>query len=428
MLSSDIQFADLGLLVIDEEQRFGVTHKEKIKKLKKNLDVLAMSATPIPRTMEMSLTGIRDMSTIDTPIEQRLPVETYVLEFSPQMLMDAITKEKLRGGQCYIVVRHISQMEKLQIMIADMPGITMLSAHGQMNREIIENTMEKFTSGEADVLLSTTIIESGIDIPSVNTIVIYEADKFGLSQLYQLRGRVGRSDVRAYAYFTYINDDTMTQEAVSRLATIREFTELGAGFKIALRDLKIRGAGNLLGSEQSGHMDNVGYELYLQYMKEAVAELKGESHTSPKETTVEIHLDAHIPAAYMEDAQRIEMYKRIAAVRTKPGAEELLSEMKDRYGEPPQSVKNLMMITLLRTLAAFAGVESVLERAHGYELRFASNVKPDIVKLMGNPHYAKYVNVVRGQNALLFKVERRSVKTLIDFLNYMRCITEKITV
>ncbi|MEZ4357460.1 MAG: transcription-repair coupling factor [Eubacteriales bacterium] len=385
LLSKDVRFHDLGLLIIDEEQRFGVNHKEKIKQLKRTVDVLTMTATPIPRTLEMSMIGIRDLSTIDTPIEERLPVQTYVSEFSVELLTEAILKEKQRGGQVFLVVRHISLMDDVASMIKDnIPDATFLMAHGRMDKDELEDVMEKFISGEYDVLICTTIIESGIDMPKVNTIVVYEADKFGLAQLYQLRGRVGRSYLRAYAYFTYIKDDYMTMDAEKRLMTIKEFTELGAGFKIALRDLKIRGAGNLLGAEQSGHMNTIGYEMYLKYMKEAVSELKGNPIEIEKETTIEVNLDAHISASYIEDEkQRLEIYKRIASISDMNSAKELKEELADRFGKVIKPVENLIIISLLRLIASKKGIESIIQKRDGFYIKFFYDTQLDTSIFMG---------------------------------------------
>lgn len=421
ILSKDIEFHDLGLLIIDEEQRFGVGHKETIKDLKNTVDVLTLTATPIPRTLEMSMIGIRDMSTIDTPIEERIPVQTYVMEYSGELLREAILREKARGGQTYFVCRQIKQMDYLsRQLIQYVPEAVFKMAHGQMNQTELEAVMESFINGEFDVLLSTTIVESGLDIPMVNTIVIYEADKFGLAQLYQLKGRVGRSTVSSYAYLTFAADEALSADAEKRLNTLREFTEFGAGFKIAMRDLEIRGAGNMLGPEQSGHMVSVGYEMYLRLMREAVSELKGEKEEGINETVVEIDVDAHISSDYIEnEEQKIESYKRIAAIESVQAAQEILEDLKDRYGKPPKAVENLITIALIRYYAFKAGIALVSKKQKGFELKYFENapVTPD--KLI--PVLAEYKEnaVLKPQSppVILFKPQKKPLKELIEFLH-----------
>ena len=354
LLSKDLVFRDLGLLIVDEEQRFGVTHKEKIKQLKTNVDVLTLTATPIPRTLHMSMIGVRDLSVIETPPENRFPVQTYVMEYSSALVREAIEREMARGGQVYFLYNQVQGIEKMADQLrALIPEARVAVAHGQMNENELESVMLGFLDGEADVLVSTTIIETGVDIPNVNTLIVIHADRMGLSQLYQLRGRVGRSNRIAYAYFTYERDKVLSEAAEKRLQAIKEFTELGSGFKIAMRDLSIRGAGNLLGAEQHGFIASVGFDLYSQMLKDAIEELKGET---PKEEEVRpeinLTLDAFIPSDYIHDGkQKIEMYKRFAAISTFSDMNDLTDELLDRFGSIPQSVSNLLMVSRLRVFS-----------------------------------------------------------------------------
>jgi transcription-repair coupling factor (superfamily II helicase) len=421
LLSKDVQYHELGLLIIDEEQRFGVGHKETIKDIKKTVDVLTLTATPIPRTLEMSMIGIRDMSTIDTPIEDRIPVQTYVMEYSGELLREAVLREKARGGQVYFVCRQIRQMDYLSRQLLQfVPEAAFKTAHGQMNQTELERVMEDFIGGEFDVLLSTTIVESGLDIPMVNTIIIFEADKFGLAQLYQLKGRVGRSAAVSYAYLTYSADEALSMDAEKRLNTLREFTEFGAGFKIAMRDLEIRGAGNMLGPEQSGHMVSVGYEMYLRLMRDAVSELKGEKEESANETVVEIELDAHISADYVEnEEQKIEYYKRIAAIDGVAAAQEILEDLADRYGKPPKPAENLVTVALIRHFANKAGIAFVSKKQRHYELKFFENAEISPEKLIKAIASYEESAVLRPQHppVIIFKPQKRPLKELIEFLN-----------
>lgn len=354
LLSKDMVFRDLGLLIVDEEQRFGVTHKEKLKRFKTNVDVLTLTATPIPRTLHMSMIGVRDLSVIETPPENRFPVQTYVMEYSSALVREAIEREMARGGQVYFLYNQVQGIEKMADQLrALIPEARVVVAHGQMGENELESVMLGFLDGEADVLVSTTIIETGVDIPNVNTLIVIHADRMGLSQLYQLRGRVGRSNRIAYAYFTYQRDKVLSETAEKRLQAIKEFTELGSGFKIAMRDLSIRGAGNLLGAEQHGFIASVGFDLYSQMLKEAIEELKGEA---PKEEEVRpeinLTLDAFIPSEYIRDGkQKIEMYKRFAAVTSFTDLDDLTEELLDRFGSIPQSVSNLLLVSRLRVLA-----------------------------------------------------------------------------
>ncbi len=430
LLSKDVVFKDLGLLVIDEEQRFGVGHKERIKDLKRTVDVLTLSATPIPRTLQMSLTGIRDMSTIDTPPEERRAPESYVMEYSGKLIRDAVMKEIERGGQVYFVCRQIGQIDKLAGDLRHwVPEARVTAAHGRMGEDAMERVMVSYLAGEFDVLLCTTIIESGIDIPNANTLIVYEADKFGLAQLYQLKGRVGRSTKSSYAYLTYLPGVRMTPEGEKRLQTISEFTELGAGFKIAMRDLEIRGAGNMLGPEQSGQMAAVGYDMYCRLMREAVAELRGKSVPRTADTSVEIRVSAHIPTEYISDEMlRIEAYKKIAAIDGMQVAKQIREELHDRYGDAPKPVENLIMISLIKGFAARAGLVSVTRSGRTYTLKYGPELAPDVGRLLAV--LEKYRGVAQLKAAeppfILLRPPGGAVDELLKFLaDIRRCIIEK---
>ena len=354
ILSKDIEFKNLGLLIVDEEQRFGVAHKEKIKKLRENVDVLTLSATPIPRTLHMSLIGIRDMSTLSEPPMDRMPVQTYVMEYNEEMVREAIAREISRGGQVYYVFNRVNGIVEMAAAIQKLaPEAEVAFAHGQMSERELEKVMYRFINGEIDVLVSTTIIETGLDISNVNTMIIHDADRLGLSQLYQLRGRVGRSNRTAYAFLLYRRNVVLREVAEKRLAAIREFTEFGSGFKIAMRDLEIRGAGNLLGQQQSGHMESVGYDLYCKMLNEAVLKLKGEQVADNDfETVLDLNVDAYIPSAYIKnEIQKLEIYKRIAGISNEEEYEEMIDELNDRFGDLPKSAQNLMEIALLKAQA-----------------------------------------------------------------------------
>lgn len=354
ILSKDIQVKNLGLLIVDEEQRFGVAHKEKIKQMKGDVDVLTLTATPIPRTLHMSLVGIRDMSILEEPPVDRLPIQTFVLEQSDEMVREAVCRELARGGQVYYVHNRVHGIEEVASGLAKMlPEANVAYAHGQMSERTLEKIMYEFINGEIDVLVSTTIIETGLDISNVNTMIIADADRFGLSQLYQLRGRVGRTNRTAYAFLMYKRDKMLKEIAEKRLQAIKEFTELGSGFKIAMRDLEIRGAGNLLGAEQSGHMEAVGYDLYCKLLNDAVKELKGDAPAEEEfDTTVDMEIDAYIPETYIRnEMQKLDMYKRVAMLRSEEELSELQDELIDRFGDVPQSVVKLLEIALLKSYA-----------------------------------------------------------------------------
>jgi transcription-repair coupling factor (superfamily II helicase) len=361
LLSSDVHFKDLGLLIVDEEQRFGVTHKEKIKELRKNIDVLTLTATPIPRTLHMSLAGIRDMSLIETAPQGRFPIRTHVLEFNEEVIREAIQREMDRKGQVYFVYNRVESIERMASFLQDLlPKARIAIGHGQMDEDQLERVMLDFYDNEADILLCTTIIETGLDIPNANTLIVYDADRFGLAQLYQLRGRVGRSHRIAHAYFCYRKDKTLSEHAEKRLAAIREFTELGSGFKIAMRDLEIRGAGNLLGPEQHGQIAAVGFEMYCRLLDETIREKKGEIKPELPDPIIEIPVDSYIPSGYISDhKQKVEIYKKIAAISSMEDAALLLDELVDRFGEPPQAVLNLLAIAKVKLKSKEAGIASI---------------------------------------------------------------------
>nr|WP_295970509.1 transcription-repair coupling factor [uncultured Bacillus sp.] len=362
LLSKEIVYHDLGLLIIDEEQRFGVSHKEKIKKLKTNVDVLTLTATPIPRTLHMSMLGVRDLSVIETPPENRFPVQTYVMEYNGELIREAIERELAREGQVYFLYNRIEDIERKAEEISILvPDAKVTFAHGRMSENELESSMLSFLEGEYDVLVSTTIIETGVDIPNVNTLIVIDADRMGLSQLYQLRGRVGRSNRVAYAYFTYRKDKVLTEVAEKRLQAIKEFTELGSGFKIAMRDLSIRGAGNLLGAQQHGFIDSVGFDLYSQMLKEAIEEKRGTpDEAKPATIEIDLDIDAYIPDLYISDGQqKIEMYKRFRGVKDLQDIKELEEEMIDRFGEYPEEVAYLFKIAEIKVFALLVGVESI---------------------------------------------------------------------
>ena len=361
VLSKDVVFKNLGLLIIDEEQRFGVAHKEKIKKLKENVDVLTLTATPIPRTLHMSLIGIRDMSVLEEPPVDRLPIQTYVMEYNDEMVREAIHRELARGGQVYYVYNRVNNIDEVANHVAALvPEANVVFAHGQMHEHELEKIMLDFVEGNIDVLVSTTIIETGLDIPNANTIIIHDADRLGLSQLYQIRGRVGRSGRTSYAFLMYRRDKLLREEAEKRLQAIREFTELGSGIKIAMRDLELRGAGNLLGAEQHGHMQAVGYDLYCKLLNEAVLALRGENEAEDFETVVDCDIDAYIPPSYIRNEyQKLDVYKRISGIENQEEYMDMQDELIDRFGEIPRSVENLLKIADLKALAHQAGVVEV---------------------------------------------------------------------
>ncbi len=380
LLSDDVKFKDLGLLIVDEEQRFGVKHKEKLKTFKEDIDVLTLTATPIPRTLHMSLSGVRDMSVIEDPPEERYPVQSYVVEYNEQMIRDALLKEIARGGQVYYVYNRVESIDKITSKLRDLvPEASFGIGHGQMGERQLENVMVDFLEKEIDVLVCTTIIETGLDIPNVNTIIIHDADKMGLSQLYQLRGRVGRSNRIAYAYFTYQKNKVLSEVAEKRLRAIKEFTEFGSGFKIAMRDLEIRGAGNLLGLKQHGHMDAIGYDLYVKFLNDAIKRLKGEKVEESLNTTVDLNVDGYIRSRYIEnEEQKIEVYKKISSISSIEDYRELVDELIDRFGDLPEEVENLLDISYIRHMASENGIESISQKSGDILLEFDLNSNPTI--------------------------------------------------
>ena len=388
VLSDDIEYKDLGLLIIDEEQRFGVQHKEKIKKLKKNVDVLTLTATPIPRTLHMSLIGIRDMSVLEPPMD-RVPIQTYVMEYNDEMVREAIERECARNGQVYYVYNRVEDIAEVTAHIQKLvPELNVSFAHGQMKEHELEKIMYDFINGDIDVLVSTTIIETGLDISNVNTMIIHDADRLGLSQLYQLRGRVGRSGRMAYAFLLYRKDKLLKEIAEKRLAAIREFTDLGSGFKIAMRDLEIRGAGNLLGAEQHGHMEAVGYDMYCKMLNEAVKHLKGElSEEDTFTTALDVNVDAYIPDSYIpNEYHKLDIYKRIAAIESEEEMDDMIEELIDRFGDIPKKVELLLEVARLKNLAHQAYVTEVTQKGVTYTFRMYEKAKihveriPDLLK------------------------------------------------
>jgi len=369
LLQKGVEYKDLGLLIVDEEQRFGVSHKERLKEISQGVDVLTLSATPIPRTLNMALSGIRDMSTIEEPPADRYPVQTFVMEHSNAVVDDAIRREIIRGGQVYYLHNRVETIDQCAAALKRrIPGIQVAVAHGKMGEDSLGEVMQAMANGDIQVLVCTTIIETGLDIPNANTLIIENADRFGLSQLHQLRGRVGRSNRHAYAYFTYKPDKALTEVAEKRLSAIRDFAEFGSGFKIAMRDLEIRGAGNLLGAEQSGHMMSVGYDMYLKLLDEAVLEERGEKPKEP-ECTADLNVTANVDQGYVSRGEeRMDLYRRMAAIRSQNDADDLLDEIVDRYGDPPKGVMNLIEIALLRANAKTAGIKDI--RQKGSEILF----------------------------------------------------------
>ena len=377
LLSKDVECKNLGLLIIDEEQRFGVTHKEKIKQMKKDVDVLTLTATPIPRTLHMSLIGIRDMSVLEEPPQDRMPIQTYVMEYDEEMIREAIEREMARDGQVYYVFNRVNQIAEVAARIAELvPDAEVAYAHGQMSERELERVMYQFMNGEVDVLVSTTIIETGLDIGNVNTMIIHDADNLGLSQLYQLRGRIGRSNRTAYAFLMYRRNKMLKEVAEKRLSAIREFTDLGSGFKIAMKDLEIRGAGNLLGEQQHGHMEAVGYDLYCKMLNEAVKTAKGEAVEESFETSIDIELDAYIPNGYIaNEYQKLDIYKRIAAIENEEEKDEMLDELIDRFGEPPRPVQNLLRVAQLKAEAHSLYFVEIKESSNDITFRMFEHAK-----------------------------------------------------
>jgi transcription-repair coupling factor (superfamily II helicase) len=432
ILSKDVGFKDLGLLVVDEEQRFGVAHKEKIKQLKTNVDVLTLTATPIPRTLHMSLIGIRDMSVLEEPPMDRVPIQTYVMEYNDEMVREAITRELARDGQVFYVYNKVKDIDEVTTKIqALVPEANVAFAHGQMRETQLEDIMYRFINGEIDVLVSTTIIETGLDISNVNTMIIHDADNMGLSQLYQLRGRVGRSNRTAYAFLMYRRNKMLKEVAEKRLAAIREYSDLGSGFKIAMRDLEIRGAGNLLGAQQSGHMEAVGYDLYCKMLHEAVREAKGEKVEESFDTSVDIRTDAFIPSGYIaNESQKLDIYKRIAGIETDSEAEEMLEELIDRFGEPPKSVQNLLVIARLKAIAHRAYIKEVVQRDDSLRLTMYEKAQidptriPELIAMNGS--MLKFVADAKGPY-FSYQLGSNSREKNRDVLEVLKQLLEQMT-
>ncbi len=384
ILSKNLVFKDLGLLVIDEEQRFGVRHKEKLKAMRENVDVLTLSATPIPRTLQMGLTGIRDMSILEEPPEDRMPISTYVTEYNPSLIRDAIIRELDRGGQIYFVYNKIDDIYEIESKLKNLvPELSIAIAHGRMNEKELENVMFDFQDGIYDLLLCTTIIETGLDIQNVNTMIIYNADKMGLSQLYQLKGRIGRSDRTSFAYFTYESQKVLTEISEKRLMAIKDFTEFGSGFKIAMRDLELRGAGNLLGESQHGHIAKIGYDLYVKLLEQAVREAKGEDLTENKNTVMlEIKVNGYIPEEYIsEDDTKIDIYKKIASIQDEDDYSEIIDELIDRFGDVPKSIINIMDVSIIKAFSAKLSIESIKETKGELYMQFSDSDKISLDEL-----------------------------------------------
>ncbi|MDE5863640.1 MAG: DEAD/DEAH box helicase, partial [Lachnospiraceae bacterium] len=420
LLSKDLDYSNLGLLVIDEEQRFGVAHKEKIKQMKKDVDVLTLTATPIPRTLHMSLVGIRDMSLLEEPPVDRKAIQTYVLEYNQELVKEAISRELARGGQVYYVYNRVNTIADVAAdLMKIMPEIRISFAHGQMKEKELEDVMYAFINKDIDVLVTTTIIETGLDIANVNTMIIHDAENFGLAQLYQLRGRVGRSDKTAYAFLMYKRDKMLRETAEKRLKAIREFTDLGSGYKIAMRDLEIRGAGNLLGADQSGHMAAVGYDLYCKMLNDAILRQKGEDVEEDFSTNIELPIDAYIPSTYVKNEMtKLELYKRISAVWTREDYEDMLDELTDRFGEPPVEVINLLTIAQLKACAHAAFISSITYKNKQVHIEMAAGVKVKMDSL--DAFLLKYLNnirVVAGVNSgFVVDLEKKSLKNFIHEL------------
>lgn len=428
LLSKDVVFKDLGLLVVDEEQRFGVKHKEVLKELKRSVDVLTLTATPIPRTLHMSMVGIRDMSIIEDPPEERYPVQTYVAGYNESLVADAITREIGRGGQIYYVYNRVQSIHQIAASLQKLvPQARITVAHGQMSERQLEDLMIKYYHGEYDVLVCTTIIETGLDVANVNTIIIHDADKLGLSQLYQLRGRVGRSNRQGYAYLLYAKDKILSEVAEKRLKAIKEFTEFGSGFKIAMRDLEIRGAGNLLGSEQHGHMASIGYDLYVKLLEEAVGELQGEVTEKYEDTMMELNVDAYISEKYIPNqSHKIEIYKKIASLRNKEDMYLIEEEIEDRFGDIPLSVRNLLMISYIKALARNLKVEYISQKQRHIRIQLKDDekLKPEnILKVL--EAYPRQVTINAGQQPyFLYKILTQDQnKMLIELGNLIEKIS-----
>lgn len=427
LLSKDLKFKDLGLLIIDEEQRFGVKHKELIKQLKSNIDVLTLSATPIPRTLHMSMIGVRDMSIISEPPGDRLPIQTYVIEYNEGLIKDAIEKEISRNGQVYYVHNRVMDIDHTASKLRKLlPGARIAVAHGQMSERYLENIMVEFVNKEYDILVCTTIIETGMDIPNVNTLIIDNADHLGLSQLYQLRGRIGRSNKVSFAYLTYEKDKMLSEIADKRLKAIKEFTEFGSGFKIAMRDLEIRGCGNILGAEQHGHMLAIGYDLYVKFLERAVKELQGKMPEEDIETSVDLNVDGYIPSSFIENEERkIEIYKKIAAANNKDDIFDITEEIIDRFGNIPKQVENLLKISYIKSLSKKLRVKSITQAGStvNIEMYSGTDLSQGIIEFLMKNYYTKISFVGTSEPIIKYKLESleqmKILKELEDFLEIL---------
>ncbi len=429
ILSKDVLYKDLGLVIVDEEQRFGVKDKEKLKHLKENVDVLTLTATPIPRTLHMSMTGIRDMSVLEEPPNERQPVQTYVCEYNEEFVREAINREIGRGGQVFYLYNRVNTIEQVASRVSELiPNAVVDVAHGQMSERELERVMKSFIENETNVLVCTTIIETGLDISNANTIIMENADQMGLSQLYQLRGRVGRSTRSAYAYLMYKRDKVLTEVAEKRLQTIRDFTEFGSGFKVSMRDLEIRGAGTLLGEEQHGYLGNVGYEMYCKLLDEAIREMKGEEVKPKFETSIEMNITAHIPQSYIKnEIQKIEVYKKIANIKTQEDYNDVQEEVEDRFGEIPKVVNNLMDIALFKAFASDMGVISVNQVEKTVKFKVVNDANIDVEKILEiSKKASNSVKIQMGTEPIItadFKKRNIAVDDLFEFLRSIK--TEK---
>ena len=422
LLSEDVNFKDLGLLIIDEEHRFGVKDKEKIKKLRTNIDVLTMTATPIPRTLHMSIVGVRDMSVIYEPPHNRKPVQTYVLEYDQEVITEAITKEIERGGQVFYLFNQVEGIEKKANEISMLvPEAKVGFAHGKMSGRELEEIMESFINHEINVLVCTTILESGIDIPNANTIIVENADRLGLAQLYQIRGRVGRSDKQAYAYITYKRDKLLSEVADKRLKAIKEFTEFGSGFKIAMRDLEIRGAGSMLGEMQHGHMEQVGYDTYCKLLDEVIKEMQGIEVVEEQDVQIDLAVSSYIPDNFIENSsQKIEIYQNIALCRTEEELQNVIDEVIDRYGRLPKELENLIDIARIKQLARKANILKIAQRENGIVFYFVKEkIKPEMVNTLITkyPMLVKFSNAVEPYVTLRIKENENIIEKAKEFLN-----------
>ena len=420
LVYGDVEFKDLGLLIIDEEQRFGVAQKEKLKQFATDIDVLSLSATPIPRTLNMAMGGIRDMSVLDEVPGERVPVQTYVLEYDASVIYEAIRRELSRGGQVFYLYNKVEDINNVAARLADaIDGINVAVAHGQMDKSEIENIWQQLVEGSIDVLICTSIIETGVDVPNANTLIVENADRLGLSQLHQLRGRVGRSSRRAYAYFTYRQGKVLTEIAEKRLRAIRDYAQFGAGFKVALRDLEIRGAGNMLGAEQHGHLDAVGYDMYIKLLNEAVLEEKGEKIPERIECKLDLKVNAYIPESYISSSSlRMEMYKRIALILDKEDAQDLEDEMLDRFGEYPPETDALIKVACLKALAEKSGIERIVQNEGNVNI-YPKDLKVDVWSLLDFPvvDYKLRINLTSG-TCISIKIPKNSnaVDSCLDVL------------